>query len=179
MTRFLSQLLRKYHFLMCVIAMFLGFSTVHAQSSFHGDVGVGGGLSYGGFGTHLSYRPFEKLGVFGSLGYNLDGLGYNVGLKYLLTSPKKLSPYLTGMYGYNTVLLVETLTMESKTTYFGFSTGVGVEFRLNEKSFLSTEVLVPFRPQAYNDAVNDLQSIGYEIKDLLPVTFCIGYHFKF
>jgi hypothetical protein len=159
--------------------MMLLISVLHGQSFSHGDIGLGGGLSYGGLGARLTYKPIEKLGLFGSLGYNLDALGYNLGVQFHLPSQKKVGAYITGMYGYNTVLIVEAIDMTSKTTYFGFSTGVGVVFKLKEKSFLCAEVLVPFRPQAYKDAVDDLGSINYEIKDPLPVVFSIGYHIKF
>lgn len=179
MKRILSQFPRIKRILMVVVVMVLGISGLHGQSSSYGDIGVGGGLSYGGLGARLTYRPIEELGLFGSLGYNLDALGSNIGVQLHLPSQKKLSAYITGMYGYNTVLIVDAITMESKTTYYGFSTGVGAEFKLKEKSFLCAEVLVPFRPQAYKNAVDDLESISFEIKDPLPVAFSIGYHLKF
>lgn len=178
MKRILSQFPRKKCVLMFLVSMVLGIFVLHGQSSSYGDIGVGSGLSYGGLGARFTYMPIEKLGLFGSLGYNLDALGYNLGVQFHVPSKKKLCVYFTGMYGYNTVLIVEAVAMESKATYFGFSTGVGVEFKLNEKSFLCAEVLVPFRPQAYKDAIDDLESISYEIKNPLPVVFCIGYHFK-
>lgn len=162
-----------------IVSMLLGISELHGQSSIHGDIGVGGGLSYGGLGARFTYKPIDQLGLFGSLGYNLDAQGYNMGVQFHLPSQKRLSAYITGMYGYNTVLIVDAIAMESKTTYYGLSTGVGVEFKLKEKSFLCAEVLLPFRPQVYKDAVDDLEMIGYEIKDPLPVLFSIGYHLKF
>ena len=179
MKRILSQFRRKKCVLMVLVIMLLDSCILNGQSSSYGNIGLGGGLSYGGFGARLTYMPIEKLGLFGSLGYNLDAVGYNLGLQFHVPSQKKLSAYITGMYGYNTVLIVDAIVMESKTTYFGFSAGVGVQFRLKERSFLCAEVLVPFRPQAYKDAVDDLKSIGYEIKDPLPVGFSIGYHLKF
>jgi hypothetical protein len=179
MKRLLSQYLQKKFVLLALVFLVPGISVSHGQSSGIGDIGVGGGLSYGGLGARFTYRPIEKIGLFGSLGYNLDALGYNLGVQLHVPSQKKLSVYITGMYGYNTVLIVEAINMKSKTTYFGFSTGVGVEFKLKEKSFLCAEVLVPFRPQVYKDAVDDLESISFEIKEPLPVAFCIGYHLKF
>ncbi len=178
MKRIRSQFSQKKCFFLFAASLLLSISVVHGQSSNHGDIGVGGGLSYGGIGARLTYTPIEKLGLFGSLGY-LEALGYNLGAQFHLPSQKKLSAYITGMYGSNTVLIVEAIDMKTKTTYFGFSTGVGVKFKLKEKSFLGAEVLVPFRPQAYKDAVDDLESINFKIKDPLPVGFSIGYHIKF
>ncbi|TLX72988.1 porin family protein [Labilibacter sediminis] len=179
MKRISSQFSLAKCFLLVVVFMFPDVSVLRAQTIKYGDIGVGAGLSYGGFGARLTYMPVEKLGLFGSLGYNLDDVGYNVGVQFHVPFEKKLSPYFTAMYGYNTVLIVEAIDTESSTTYFGFSAGAGVQFKLKEKSFLCAEVLVPIRAQAYTNAVDDLKSVGYEIKDPLPVAFCIGYHFKF
>ncbi|WP_163711398.1 hypothetical protein [Mangrovibacterium lignilyticum] len=179
MKRILTQFSLKKRVLMFVVVMVLGVSVLQGQPASYGDIGVGAGLSYGGLGTRLTYKPIEQLGLFGSLGYNFDALGYNVGAQVQVLSQKKLSAYLTGMYGYNGVLIVDAIGMKTKTTYFGFSTGVGAAFKLKEKSFLCAEILVPFRPQVFNDAVDDLKLIGYDIKEPLPIAICIGYHFKF
>ncbi len=173
------QLTLKKRFLMFIVLLMPGISILFSQSLSHYQIGIGGGLSYGGLGAQLAYKPTEQLGLFGSLGYNLDAIGYNLGVKIYAPSEKKTSIYLTGMYGYNTVLIVDAITMKSKTTYYGFSTGIGVEFKFKKRSFLSAEVLVPFRPQAYKDATDDLRSINYEIQDPLPVAICIGYHLRF
>lgn len=179
MKRLNRQFSQNKSFLFTVCAMLINIAITHGQLSIKGDIGVGGGLSYGGFGAQVSLSPIEQLGLFGGVGYNLDAVGYNIGLKYKVVTPAKVHPYLTAMYGYNTVLMIEGAAVDSKTTYFGFSTGAGIEFRLREKSFFAAEVLVPFRPQAFKDAVDDLKSIDYTIKDRTPVTICIGYHFKF
>ena len=178
MKRKISQLPGKKHVLMLVIVWIQGISILYGQASGYGDIGVGGGLSYGGFGARLTFTPVEEIGLFGSLGYNLDALGYNLGAQIHMPGQKILSPYVTGMYGYNTVLMVDAFVMKTKTTYFGFSTGVGAEFRVRGSSFLAAEVLVPFRPQVYKSAIDDLESAGYEVKNPLSVAFCIGYHYK-
>jgi hypothetical protein len=178
MKRMLFQFPLKKCVLIFVVSILLGISQLHGQSRSCFDIGLGGGLSYGGLGARFTFMPIEKIGLFGSLGYNLNALGYNLGVQLHIPSQKKLSAYITGMYGYNTVLIVDAIEMESKTTYFGFSAGIGAEFKIKEKSFLCAEILIPFRPQAYKDAVDDLESINYEIKNPLPVGFCIGYHLK-
>jgi hypothetical protein len=151
----------------------------HAQSSINWNLGVGGGISYGGFGARITYLPIDKLGIFGAMGYNMNSLGYNVGAQFHFPSEKKISAYLTAMYGYNAVLIVDAIETESKTTYYGPTAGAGMQIRFKGKSFLSVELLMPFRPQTYQNAVDDLKELGYEIKDPLPVAFGIGYHFKF
>ncbi len=174
----LTQLQKKRCILTFFISVFLSISITQGQNNTIGNIGVGGGLSFGGIGARLTYTPIEKLGLFGALGYNLDALGYNLGAQFHLTPKKKIHFYLTGMYGYNTVLIVDAINTKSKTTYYGISAGVGIEFKFTEKSFLSAEVLLPIRPQVYKDAVDDLKSINYEITNPWPVVFCIGYHIK-
>jgi len=166
-------------FLMLFFYIVFGISILHGQHPTRVNIGAGAGLSYGGFGARLTYLPVKHIGVFSSLGYNLNALGYNLGIQFHIPSEKKVSLYFAGMYGYNTVLIIDALYSTSKTTYYGISAGTGVQFRITERSFLSGEVLWPFRPQVYKDALDDLKSINYDVKDALPVAFCIGYHFKF
>nr|MCU0358047.1 hypothetical protein [Cyclobacteriaceae bacterium] len=117
--------------------------------------------------------------IFTGLGYNLNELGYNVGAQYHFPSQKIVSAYVTAMYGYNVVLIVKALETESKTTYFGPSAGAGMQIAFQNKSFLSLELLMPFRPQAYQNAIDDLKVLGYEMKDPLPFGFGVGYHIRF
>ena len=179
MGRFFIRLQNRKWFLIFVIITILQISLSHGQSFYHLNIGVGGGLTYGGIGGRLTYLPVKTIGFFGSIGYNLDELGYNLGIQVHLPSEKMVSFYVAGMYGYNAVLIVEGILETSKTTFYGFSVGPGIQLRLTEKTFLSAEILLPFRPEAYKDAIDDFESIGYEIKEPLPVAFCIGYHINF
>jgi hypothetical protein len=179
MIKILNRHQETWWFLMLFFCTFLSISTLHGQHKTRANIGAGGGLSYGGFGARLTYLPVKQIGLFGSLGYNLDALGYNLGVQVHLPTEKRVSFYLTGMYGYNAVMKVEAPATTGKTTYYGISTGPGFEFGLNERSFLAAEVLWPFRPQVYRDALDDLKSINYDVKGAFPVAFCIGYHFKF
>jgi len=165
--------------LMLFFSLILSITVLHGQHKTRANIGAGGGLSYGGFGARFTYLPVRQFGLFGSLGYNLDALGYNLGVQLHIPSQKRVSFYLTGMYGYNAVLRVEAPYTTSKTTYYGISAGPGIQFGLTDRSFLSGEVLWPFRPHVYQDALDDLKSINYDVKEAFPVAFCIGYHFKF
>lgn len=73
------------------------------------SLGLGFGQDYGGSGFHMIVYPNRNLGVFGGLGYRLDGLGYNVGIKLRFVSKRpteKVTPYAIAMYGYNAALVV-------------------------------------------------------------------------
>lgn len=162
-----------------IVLLILSAQALVAQENSKLNVGFGMGLDYGGFGTRVTYLPVNRIGLFGSAGYNLNSIGYNVGVQLRFPSERRIACHLTGMYGYNTVLIVESTTT-SKTTYFGPSIGAGMElkFKKEAKQFLSFEVLLPFRPQAYQNAVDDLRLIGFEVKDQAPLLFSIGYHFS-
>ena len=142
------------------------------------NAGFGMGLDYGGFGGRLTYMPVKYFGLFGGAGYNLNSVGYNVGVNVVLVPDKKVIPYLTGMYGYNTVLIV-TGDIDKKTTYYGPSCGAGVQIPRGERSFWNFELLVPFRSSEFNNDVDDLENLGAKVKNVSPVTVSIGYHFKF
>ena len=169
------KMIKKFSFLASILFV-LAFQT-NAQPSNKANIGFGMGIDYGGFGSRVSYLPIDKIGLFGSVGYNLNSVGYNLGAQLRFPSKKSITFYFTGMYGYNAVVIVKQL--ESKTTYYGLSAGTGLEFNFkNKKSFLSTELLVPFRPKAYHNGVNALKSIGYQVK-AFPIAISIGYHIKF
>lgn len=170
--------MRKFIIGTILLFLFSIYSSL-AQETAKLNIGLGMGIDYGGFGTRLTYLPVKQTGLFASVGYNLNSVGYNFGAQFRFPSEKRISCHLTGMYGYNTVLIVESTTI-SKTTYFGPSIGAGMElkFKKETKQFLSFEVLLPFRPQAYQNAVDDLRLIGFEVKDQAPLLFSIGYHFS-
>jgi hypothetical protein len=143
------------------------------------NIGVGFGLDYGGFGTRIGFMPHERIGIFAGLGYNLDGLGYNVGAQFHFPSEKLVSWYLTGMYGYNTVLVV-TGDIEKEKTYYGPSAGVGVQLKTrNERSFWNFELLVPFRDSEFQDDIDALDNLGADVTEPLPIAFSVGYHWRF
>ena len=141
------------------------------------NAGFGGGLDYGGFGGQLSFFPAARIGLFGGLGYNLNTLGYNVGAQLNFPNDKRINFHISGMYGYNAVLIVQG-TGTSKTTYYGPSVGTGIimKSKRSEKSYWKFELLVPFRPEGYHNAIDDLKLLGYDVREPWPVTFSIGYH---
>lgn len=145
------------------------------------NLGLGFGLDYGGFGARFTYLPVEKLGVFGALGYNLDGAGFNGGLTYRVSPSKNICPTISAMYGYNAVIIIEGAEAYNGT-YYGPSIGAGIEWKLgNGKSFWTAELLVPFRSTHFNDdwdAIKDNPNIKVK-SDILPIAISVGYHFTF
>jgi hypothetical protein len=140
------------------------------------NVGIGGGLDYGGFGGKFTFLPSEKVGLFAGLGYNLVGAGFNAGALYKFSTEKKVRPYATAMYGYNGVIKIEE-GPASDETYYGVSFGIGIELkaRKNENNFWNFELLVPIRPSEFSDDIDRLKDSGYSVS----VSFSIGYHFGF
>ncbi len=96
------------------------------------NIGFGAGIDYGGIGVRASVLSFVRVDVIVGLGYNIVGLGWNVGLAYRFDDDKKrVVPYANAMYGYNAVIVVETTSGIGSNslfeeTYYGPSVGGGI-----------------------------------------------------
>jgi hypothetical protein len=91
---------------------------------------------------------------------------------------KSWTPTLVAMYGYNAVLIAQGSFGVSaiKKTYFGFSAGLGFDFRVgNKNNKVSTTIFIPLRSQAFTDKYDYYRAIGYDVNpDILPFTLSIG-----
>jgi hypothetical protein len=164
-----------------VLAILLGSGLNIARPQGWGgmNLGIGAGLDYGGFGGQISYLPVKRMALFGGVGYNLAGAGFNLGARLIITNEKRVEWHFAGMYGYNAVLRVEG-NSQSNTIYYGPSIGAGITLKSKKKSgtYWNFEVLLPFRPAVFHNTVDDLNQLGYEVTEPLPVTVSVGYHFN-
>jgi hypothetical protein len=133
-------------------------------------LGIGLGLDYGGLGLRVEILPIKYLGIFGGLGYNFDGLGYNMGISFKVLPDKRATPVFTGMYGYNAVLLVHSWG----TTYYGPTVGGGAEIKLGryKSSKLLAHLLVPIRNQEFIDEAKR-QDINVS-----PIAVSVGFNWN-
>jgi hypothetical protein len=158
-----------------------GITTVRSNRSDQFSIGPGFGLDYGGIGINALFYPQENIGVFAGAGYDLNGLGYNVGIKARLMTNRRIDPYLLAMYGYNAVIVVADASIFNKT-FYGPSFGVGMDFRSRKPmktGYWSLAILVPIRGsevEAYSDDLEDHHGIKFD-NELIPVGISIGYHF--
>jgi hypothetical protein len=143
------------------------------------NLGVGMGLSYGGFGARISIFPVDRVGVFGAVGYNLHKAGYNVGGIVRILPKGKFCPVVMFMYGYNGVIIVQGLK-ELNQTYYGPTVGSGMEFHFgNRPNFLNVELLVPIRSEQWRRDVDYLLNHpDIEMTEPLPIAISVGYHIK-
>lgn len=176
--------MKKVYFL---IAIFLPLFTYaqnapaeKAEESSQVDLGVGAGLDYGGFGGRMTYYPEKHVGLFGSLGYAVAGTGYNFGAKCRFNPDSRARVVAGAMYGYNAAIHVSNVSGYDKL-YYGTSILVGTELRTKNKprNYFSLELIIPFRPSAYTDALNSLKANPNVTKISEPpaVTASLGYHF--
>lgn len=168
--------MKKSFYIVAVCALLYatkGQATVLGSTS----LGAGIGLNYGGFGLCFSYLPLKPLTLFGGVGNNLNGLGAQMGAHISLLNRNHADCFFSGMYGYNAVLLV-TGAVERTTTYYGPSVGLGTDFALGKlkRSFIRFQLIKPFRPEVYYDAIDALKKVGYQLKPATPVTFSLGFH---
>jgi|ERR1700757_1414818 len=144
--------------------------------------GLGLGLDYGGLlGVNFTAYPQKNIGLFAGGGIALAGFGYNVGakLRYVPNNQKRVQvlPFLVGMYGYNTVIVVVNAADYNKL-FYGMTVGFGGDIRF-KKGCLSLALLIPIRGDDVDNYITDLQNkhnINFQ-NDLLPVAFSIGYKF--
>lgn len=169
-------------FLLCLLAASASAQTPSENSEIkRGSFGFGIGLNYGGIGANLALHADEAVSFFGAVGYNFVGTGFNGGLRFLLVPANRVSPHITAMYGYNAVIVVDGASQYDKIYYgpsFGF--GIHIKSRNNSGNFTEIEIFAPLRSKEFKDDFDDLRNNpSIEIGKPLPITFSIGYHFRF
>ena len=145
------------------------------------NAGFGIGMDYGGIGGRFTVLPTERLGLFGALGYNLLGIGFNAGANFRISPQKKICPYAGAMYGYNAVIKV-TGSETFEQAYYGPSIDFGLEFWSSYNSrFFNLELLLPVRSSEFYDDYKYLKDeLGVKFAaPTIPVGISIGYHFAF
>jgi len=148
------------------------------------DLGIGLGCDYSGLGIKFSYLPIPYFSTFVSGGFAFVDLAWNIGISYHLipkTSKNVLSPHIKAMYGYNEIIWLFD-AKEYNSIYYGFTPGIGVEYRFgeNKKYRIDVDINFPIRSQEYKDdfkIIDDDPDV--DIKNPLPFAFAIGYHWEF
>lgn len=144
------------------------------------NLGLGIGIDYGGFGAQVQCRPAPPLVMFAGGGYVLAGFGYNIGVQGRILPAAKWCPFVSAMYGYNAVIVVQGAS-EYNGLYYGPSVGAGVEVhrRDNPDNFWRFELILPFRPQEFQDDMDALKKNPLiDIKsEPPPFAFSVAFHF--
>lgn len=142
------------------------------------SAGVGIGLDYGGIGARLTFAPVKYVALFGALGYNLNGAGYNGGAVIRILPESMVCPFISAMYGYNAVIIIDGWKEKNKT-YYGYSVGTGIELRRPSGNYWNFEMLIPARSKEFKDDYDELdRNPDVEMPDALPIQVSVGYHFK-
>lgn len=143
-------------------------------------LGLGLGLPYGAFGVRLGTNITDGLNLFGGVGYQISGIGYNFGLLKDFPSSSMTQFYLMGMYGTNAAIKILELSEYDKV-YTGptFGLGIKINSRKTEGNYWDLGLLVPVRSSDYkNDetAVKNDPRIS-EFQPAWPVLIVVGYNF--
>lgn len=174
---------KKLTLLLVCLAITVAGYTQNQLSSQKGQttLGVGLGLPYGAIGLRLGTNIIDGLNLFGGVGYQLAGPGYNIGLLKDFPSSGSAQFYVTGMYGTNAAIKIKGLTEYDKV-YTGPTIGLGVKLnsRNTEGNYWDLGLLVPFRSGEYQDAEeaikNDPRIIAFN--PAWPVLIVVGYNFN-
>ena len=144
------------------------------------NLGLGIGTDYGGLGAQVQCRPAPPLVIFAGGGYALAGFGYNVGAQGRFLPEAKWCPFISAMYGYNGVIVVRDAEEYNKI-YYGPSVGAGVEVHRKDtpENFWRFELILPFRPQEFQDDIDALKKNPLiEVRsEPPPFSFSVAYHF--
>lgn len=143
------------------------------------NLGVGIGVNYGFLGGQAQYFPDKHIGLFAAGGFALIGFGYAIGTEIFIQPDKRVSPFISGMYGTNGVIVIEGFS-EANKIYSGFSIGFGarIDNVRNPKNHFKVQLVIPFRKQFDRD-INTLKNnpnIIFE-DEPWPVLISFGYHF--
>lgn len=138
--------------------------------------GIGFGKDYGGAGAKVEILPFKYGGIFGGGGFNIDQLTYSFGT-FIKTPPENfLSYFITGMYGYNGVILIPDYPQHNRTS-IGTSFGGGFEMNLKKEFKIQFSVLVPLRSDGfYSHYTEKRANPFYEVRNpVLPISISLGF----
>jgi len=158
----------------------VGVQEVSAQENNQVYLGLGLGFDYGGIGAKIEYLPVKNVGVFAGLGYNILGVGWNVGATYKIMPDKKVSVNPMVFYGYNGGSQVIGAP-EYEMISYGVTAGVNVGIKMGKRgNKLSAGLFVPFRSQKFMDNYDAIKN-DYRVTlqtELLPIAVGVGYNFK-
>lgn len=140
--------------------------------------GLGVGLPYGGMGLRLGINVADRLNLFGGAGYQLAGIGYNVGLMKDFRPIGVTQLYVTGMYGSNAAIRLIGASYDDKV-FLGPSAGGGIKInsRGYRGNYIDIGVLYPFTSSTYQQEFESIKnsSLANRLKDPWPVLVVIGY----
>jgi hypothetical protein len=150
------------------------------------SIGGGYGYEFGGLGGNVIFYPQRSVGIFVGGGWPLAGFGYNAGVKVRLLVDKsisKVTPFVLGMYGYNTSLVFKGYPQYNKV-FNNVTFGAGLDYRpaKSKTGFLSLVIYVPLRDtpgiHRYIDKVNTFDVMGGDFSHKLrPLSVSLGYKF--
>lgn len=164
----------------------VNYKVIHKMELHKQDLGVGLGLDYGGIlGAKCSFIPLPFVSVFGSVGLQVGGVGWNTGITWHILpvmSNYAFRPNIKLMYGINSAILV---VGKSKYTqqFTGFTPGIGMEMRFgkHKRSGLDIDLNVPLRSPEFWSHWNEVKD-DPDVEDTnepLPVALSIGFHREF
>ncbi|MEW7278347.1 hypothetical protein ABW636_07105 [Aquimarina sp. 2201CG1-2-11] len=143
-------------------------------------LGVGVGFPYGAIGARFGVNVIDHLTIFGGVGYQLSGVGYNFGLLKDFKSKTATQFYLTGMYGTNAAIKIDGLSEYDKV-YTGATFGLGIKINSKRKegNFWDVGLLLPIRSSSYKNDERQVENDPRisEFTKAWPIGITIGYNF--
>ena len=164
-------------FTLCANAQDRNLSSLQGKSS----LGIGVGLPYGGIGARFGTNLVNGLNLFGGVGYQISGIGFNAGLRQDVELGGLTQMYFTGMYGTNAAIKVSGLPEYDKL-YMGATLGMGLKFnsRSKEGNYWDAGLVIPLRSSQYKTDETKMQNDPRiaSFTSPWPVLIVVGYNFN-
>jgi hypothetical protein len=141
-----------------------------------GDIGVGAGIDYGGYGMQIN-QFLGPVCIMGGYGYNQVYFMPFGGIKYYMPLEEydlNFAPYVKVIYGYNSVIIIKNGPSEF---YWGLTPGIGTEVRFGKtKSYgFNIDINIPVRTKRFKRDLDYYKLIYSDYKkDFLPVALSLG-----
>jgi hypothetical protein len=149
-------------FLVILIVPILPVNSQHNElfKKHSGDIGIGTGIDYGGFGIQVN-QFLGPVCFIGGYGFNYIYYMPFGGIKYYIL-PKNtdniFAPYLKVIYGCNAVIIIK---YGPKDFYYGFTPGIGTNVRFGRiKSVgFNLDINIPIRTKKFNKAFDNYKML--------------------
>lgn len=185
-----TNIIHNQNLLLFTVVLFIGQLTAVAQTDDQVSIynkagsthlGLGVGLTYGGIGGRFVFSSKETLAIMLGAGYNVVGIGYNLGMMCYVPTDSKTQAYFSGMWGTNSAIKITGLPSADES-YHGVSFGFGAIFNSNTRpgNYWDLGIIIPVRSAEFKedwDAIKNWPGIEIQ-QDPFPILINIGYNFK-
>lgn len=174
----------KLLFVIFIISMLLSNFLFAQEEKSENSWGIGFGIPYGVLGGNIDINIAPNFNLSAGLGTTIvAGLGYNVGVKYFLSSiENSFRPRISAYYGVNAAVLKEYPSLLDKEddgeAFTGVSLGVGAQWMWGESKTSGLDFDIIYLASTGLD-IDKLKDEGFMVDEPGKIKISIGYRHLF